>query len=413
MISSKDFFLALEALDTQKRITKEMFLEALEQALVIAYKKHSGSAKAVEVRLLPDTNRIKMFAYQTVVEEPEDTDRQISLEDARLLNRKYKVGDKISEEIHSKEFGRIAAQTARQVIMHKLREVETDMAMGELSQKEDEIITAVVRRMDGKNAFVEINKLEASLSERDQLPSDRFNVGDKVKVYVKKIKQGFKGPQLAVTRTNAGFVRRLFEMEVPEINQGVVVIKSIVREAGQRTKMAVHSEDPQVDAVGACVGNRGVRVNTIVSELSGEKIDIIPWCDDILEYIARALSPAKVVMVQAIEESKYAKAIVADDMLSLAIGRDGQNARLAAKLTSWKIDVKPYSSLKKEELEQEGENANSELDAGDAFATDLGDLGEIDNISMEEEAVEEMAEELPNEVEILPEEETTEEMITE
>ncbi|MCL2847521.1 MAG: transcription termination factor NusA [Firmicutes bacterium] len=384
MISSKDFFLALEALDTQKRITKEMFLEALEQALVIAYKKHSGQAKAVEVRLLPDTNRIKMFAYQTVVEEPEDTEKQISLEDARLLSRKYKVGDKISEEIHSKEFGRIAAQTARQVIMHKLRDVETEMAMGELSQKEDEIITAVVRRVDGKNAFVEINKLEASLSERDQLPSDRFNVGDKVKVYVKKIKQGFKGPQLAVTRTNAGFVRRLFENEVPEIGQGIVVIKAIVREAGQRTKMAVYSEDSQVDAVGACVGNRGTRVNSIVSELDGEKIDIIPWCDDPLEYIARSLSPAKVVMVQAIDESKYAKAIVADDMLSLAIGRDGQNARLAAKLTGWKIDVKPYSSLKKEELalEEAEAMANQELDTGNAFATDL-DLGDLDDIGLD------------------------------
>jgi len=380
MISRKDFFLALEALDTQKRINKEVFLEALEQALVSAYKKHTGNAKAVEVKLLPGTNRIGMYAYQTVVEIPEDLEKEISLEDARLIDRKYKVGDKISEEIKSEDFGRIAAQTARQVVMHKLRDVETDMAMGELSQKEDQLITVVIRRVDGKNAYVDINKLEASLSERDQLPGDKFNVGDKVKVYVKKIRHDYKGPQISVTRTNAGFVRRLFENEVPEINQGIVIIKSIVREAGQRTKIAVYSEDPQVDAVGACVGNRGTRVNTIVSELDGEKIDIIPWCDDPLEYIARALSPAKVVMVQAIDESKYAKAIVADNMLSLAIGRDGQNARLAAKLTNWKIDVKPYSSLKKEELTEENQEklVEESQDIISPFDTNLDDLGDFE-----------------------------------
>jgi len=378
MFSSKEFFAALEALEQQKRIKKEIFIEALESALVVAYKKHANTAKAVEVRLLPDSNRIKITAYQTVVEEVEDKEREISLEDARLLSRKHKVGDKVSEEINSKEFGRVAAQTAKQVIMQKLREVETEMAYGELAQQEEELVTTVVRRIDGRNAYVEVAKLEATLAQKDQMPSDRLHVGDKIKVFVKKIKAGPKGPQIAVTRANSGFVRRLFENEVPEISQGIVIIKSIVREAGQRTKMAVFSEDTDIDSVGACVGNRGMRVNAVVAELAGEKVDIIPWCEDPLEFIARALSPAKVVMVQAGEEGRYAKAVVMDDMLSLAIGKDGQNARLAAKLTGWKIDVKPYSSLRAEEGEDApapiGETIVEAPTDIDFFEEDLGDL---------------------------------------
>jgi len=378
MISSKDFFAALDALEQQKRIKKDVFLEALQQALIVAYKKHAGTAKAVEVRLLPDTNRIKMFAYQTVVEEVENREGEISLEDARLINRKYKVGDRVSEEIHSKEFGRIAAQTAKQVIMQKLREVETELAYGELAQQEEELVTCVVRRTDGKNVYVDIAKLEGTLAQKDQMPGDRFNIGDRIKVFVKRIKAGPKGPQIAVTRTNAGFVKRLFELEVPEIGHGVVTIKAIVREAGQRTKMAVYSEDADVDPVGACVGNRGMRVNAVVAELNNEKVDIIPWCEDPLEFIARSLSPAKVVMVQAGEEGRYAKAVVMDDMLSLAIGKDGQNARLAAKLTGWKVDVKPYSSLRAEEGEDVPTNIEQAIveapEEIDLFEEDLGDL---------------------------------------
>ena len=386
---NKDFFLALEELEREKRIKKEVFIEALETALVIAYKKHTGTSKAVTVKLLPERNTIKIIAYQTVVEEVEDKESQISLEDARLINRKYKVGDTVSEEVASKDFSRIAAQTAKQVIMQKLREVESEIAYSELSQKEDELVTCVVRRIEGKNVYVEINKLEAMLMPTDQSPNDRFNVGDKIKVYVKKIKAGPKGPQIIVSRTVPGFVKRLFELEVPEIANGLVVIKSIVREAGYRTKMAVYSEDKDIDAVGACVGNRGTRVNTIVSQLDGEKIDIIPWCEDSLEFIARALSPAKVVMVQVNDEEHSAKAVVMDDMLSLAIGKDGQNARLAARLTGWKIDVKSYSAFTKA-AEEEAEAANAaqvpeesaaqedEVDTAeintDIFDEDLGDL---------------------------------------
>ncbi len=381
---SKDFFLALDELEREKRIKKSVFIEALETALVIAYKKHTGTSKAIDVKLVPERNTIKIVAYQTVVEQVEDKDTQISLEDARLINRKYKLGDVVSEEISAREFGRIAAQTAKQVIMQKLREVEGELAYNELSQKEDELVTCVVRRLEGKNVYVEINKLEAVLMPQDQAPNDKFAVGDKIKVFVKKIKTGPKGPQIIVSRTVAGFVKRLFEIEVPEIAAGLVQIKAIVREAGYRTKMAVYSEDNDIDAVGACVGNRGMRVNAIVSELGGEKIDIIHWCPDILEFIARALSPAKVVMVQVNDEEKIAKAVVMDEMLSLAIGKDGQNARLAARLTGWKIDVKPYSSLMKEDNEAQAEQETEtesvaapapELDTDtDLFDEDLGEL---------------------------------------
>ena len=381
---SKDFFLALDELEREKRIKKSVFIEALETALVIAYKKHTGTSKAIDVKLVPERNTIKIVAYQTVVEQVEDKDTQISLEDARLINRKYKLGDVVSEEISAREFGRIAAQTAKQVIMQKLREVEGELAYNELSQKEDELVTCVVRRLEGKNVYVEINKLEAVLMPQDQAPNDKFAVGDKIKVFVKKIKTGPKGPQIIVSRTVAGFVKRLFEIEVPEIAAGLVQIKAIVREAGYRTKKAVNSEYNDIDAVGACVGNLGMRVNAIVSELGGEKIDIIHWCPDILEFIARALSPAKVVMVQVNDEEKIAKAVVMDEMLSLAIGKDGQNARLAARLTGWKIDVKPYSSLMKEENEAQAEQETEtesvaapapELDTDtDLFDEDLGEL---------------------------------------
>ncbi|MCL2062587.1 MAG: transcription termination factor NusA [Firmicutes bacterium] len=377
---NKDFFPALEALESEKRIKKAVFVEALETALAIAYKKHAGVPKAIEVRLLPERNTIKFFAYQTVVEEVENKEKEISLEDARLISRKYKIGDRVQEEISSKEFGRIAAQAAKQVIMQKLREIEGEMAYAELSQKEDELVTCIVRRLDGKNVYVEINKLEAVLNPQDQMPNDRFHVGDRIKVYVKKIKIGQKGPQIVVSRTVSGFVKRLFELEVPEIAHGIITIKSIVREAGYRTKMAVYSDDKDVDPVGACVGNRGMRVNAIVSELDGEKIDIIPWCDDALEFIARSLSPAKVVMVQANDEERSARAIVMDDMLSLAIGKDGQNARLAAKLTGWKIDVKPYSSLRATADEEEAASAESDAGLDDSLSTDIfeEDLGDLE-----------------------------------
>lgn len=270
------------------------------------------------------------------------------MEEAQEIKKSSKIGDVVSKEVTPKSFGRIAAQAAKQAMLQKLREAEKNVAMEEFSEKENEILTGVIRRIEGKNTFIDIGKgqIEGLLKGVDQVEGEKYNINDRIKVYVKKVVNTLKGPQVLVSRTASGLVKRLFENEVPEIRQNVVVIKAIARDPGNRTKIAVYSQDKTVDAIGACVGNRGARVNAVVSELGGEKIDIIPWCEDQLEFIAMALSPAKVLMVQANYDEKTAKVIVPDDKLSLAIGKDGQNARLAAKLTGWKIDVKSYTQSK-------------------------------------------------------------------
>jgi len=377
---NKDFFLALNDLERDKKIKKEVFIEALETALVAAYKRNFGEAKNVTVRLVPERNAIKVVAYKTIVEEVIDPEKEISLEAARQIKKSFKPGDIVAEEVSPKEFGRIAAQTAKQVILQRLRETEGQLAYDEVIQKEEKLVTGIVRRVDGGNVYVDIGKLEAVMMPQDQSPSEKYNVNDKIKVFVKKVRQGLKGPQISVSRSSPGFVKCLFEMEVPEIAAGIVTVKGLVREAGYRTKIAVYSDDNSVDAVGACVGNRGVRVNTIVAELGGEKIDIIPWCSDALEYIARALSPAKVIMVEVNDDEKTAKVIVPDDKLSLAIGKSGQNARLAARLTNWKIDVKSYSAsleaaaeAREEAVEVEGIEAVP-LDFDEDLFADIGDL---------------------------------------
>ncbi len=373
---NKDFFLALNELEASKKIKKEVFLEALESALVSAYKRHYGEAKSIEVRINADRNTIRIFAYKTVVEEITNKDKEILLEDAKEFKKTAKIGDIISEEITPKEFGRIAVQTAKQVVTQKLRDLESKMAYDELAQKEDELTICVVRRVDGKNVYVDLGKMEAVMLPSDQIPNEKYNINDKIKVYVKKVKVGPRGPQILVSRSCEGFVKRLFEQEVPEIAAGIVVIKNIVREAGYRTKIAVYSEDSSIDPVGACVGNRGMRINTIVAELGGEKIDVIPWCSDALEYIARALSPAKVLMVQVNDEEHTAKVIVPDDKLSLAIGKKGQNARLAVRLTGWKIDVKSLTASQnmdefKDINEESSEDEMLELED---FEAGLGEL---------------------------------------
>ena len=344
-MSNKDFFLSLEDLEKEKGISQEVFIEALENALVIAYKRNSGISGGVEVKLNPEKAKIQIYSVRNVVEEVEDKDKEISLEEARLIKKTAKAGDVISEEIFPKDFGRIAAQTAKQVIMQKLRETERDNTLTEFSDKENEIMNCIVRRIEDKTVFVEIGKgeIEGVLLPADQVPGEKYELNQKVKVFVKRVRSNGRNAQILVSRTAAGLVQRLFENEVPEIRQGVVEIKAISREAGQRTKIAIHSNDANIDAVGACVGNKGARVNAIVQELNGEKIDIVLWSEDPLEYIAKALSPAKVIRVSAIEGEKVATVVVPDDKLSLAIGRDGQNARLAARLTGWKIDVKSES----------------------------------------------------------------------
>ena len=350
---NKDFFLALEDLEREKGIRQETFIETLESALVFAYKKNFGSSSGISVKLNPEKNTIKVYGVKTVVEEITDPDREILLEEAREIKKSAKVGDVLTEEITPKDFGRIAAQTAKQVIMQRLKEIERDVAVEEFTEKENEVLTCIVRRIEGTNVFVDIGKgqIEGILMPGDQINGEHYEVNDKFRVYVKKVRTTAKGPQIVVSRTSAGLVKRLFENEVPEIRQGLVLVKSIARDAGQRTKIAVATEESGIDPVGACVGNKGTRVNAVVSELGGEKIDIIPWSEDPLEFIARALSPAKVILVQTNSEEKSAKVIVPDDKLSLAIGKDGQNARLAARLTGWKIDVKSRSqALKMEEF---------------------------------------------------------------
>ena len=369
-----DFYDALSDLETERGIKKEVFIDALQDALTSAYKKQYGVPKAIKIIMMPEFKKFEIHTCQKVVEQVEERETEISLEDARLIDKKYKVGDEILGPVDAAEFGRIVAQMAKQIVTQKLRAVESEKAYSELSEKEEQLVTCIVHRIDGKNVCVEIQKMEAVLYPKDQLPGDKFKVGDKIKVFVRGIKTTTRGPQVLVTRTAPGFVRKLFELEVPEIASGVVAIKGIVREAGLRTKMAVYATDSGVDAVGACVGNRGARVNSIISEVGGEKIDIIPWHEDPLEYIARALLPAKVVMVEAKEDERVARVAVMDDQLSLAIGREGVNARLAAKLTGWKIDIKPYSAMEQEVKAATERAEQMGSDNFDVFDEDLGEL---------------------------------------
>lgn len=342
---NQDFFLALEDLEREKGISQEVFISALETALVSAYKKATGDAGGITVKLNSEKKTIKIYSTKNVVEEVVDPEKEISVEDAVLIKKSYKAGDVIATEIATKNFGRIAAQTAKQIIMQKLCEIERDNTVSEFEDREGELMTCNVRRIEDGNVYVEIggNQIEGILMPKDQVPGEKYEINQKLNVYVKKVKSAGKIAQIVVSRTANGLVKRLFENEVPEIKQGVVVIKGVARDPGQRTKIAIYSEDPSVDAVGACVGNKGARVNAIVEQLGGEKIDIIPWSENPLEFIAKALSPAKVIKVIELEGENSARVIVPDDKLSLAIGRSGQNARLAVKLTGWKIDVKSES----------------------------------------------------------------------
>ena len=343
---NQDFFLALEQLEREKGISQADFISALENALEIAYKKFTGDLSGVEVRLTPEKKTIKFYSVKNIVNEVVDPESEISLEDAVLVKKSYKVGDVFSVEIQPKNFGRIAAQTARQVLMQKLHEIERDNTVSEFEDKEGELMACTIRRIEDGNVYVELggNQIEGVLMPKDQVPGEKYELNQKLNVFVKRVKNMGRNAQVVVSRTANGLVKRLFENEVPEIKQGVVEIKSIARDPGQRTKIAIYSTDPMVDAIGACVGNKGARVNAIIEELSGEKIDIIPWSENPLEYIAKALSPAKVLKVIQLEGENNARVIVPDDKLSLAIGRSGQNARLAVRLTGWKIDVKSESN---------------------------------------------------------------------
>ncbi|MBQ1942951.1 MAG: transcription termination/antitermination protein NusA [Clostridia bacterium] len=356
-MTNKDFFAALEDLEREKGISRQIFIDALQNALVAAYKKHTGDPSEIVVKMDEEKHTINFYSVKTVVEteeEVEDEEKQIWIEDALEVSPKAKVGDVLKKEFVPKDFGRIAAQTARQVVMQKLREAERDNTLSAFSDKEDELMTCLIRRIENKNVYVDLGQgeIEGVMLPQDQTPGETYNVNDRLKVYVKRVRSMGRNAQVLVSRSSAGLVKRLFENEVPEIRQGFVQVKSVAREPGQRTKIAIYSEDSRIDPVGACVGNKGSRVNAIVSELGGEKIDIILWSENPLEFIAKALSPAKVQKVIMLSETqKAARVVVSDDVLSLAIGRDGQNARLAARLTGWKVDVKSESYMQEHEAE--------------------------------------------------------------
>lgn len=331
---------ALNILEKEKDISKETLLDAIENSLLTACKNHFGKADNIKVNIDRSTCDFSVYAEKTVVENVEDSVMEISLTDAKLINSKYEVGDIVNVEVKSKEFGRIATQNAKNVILQKIREEERKVLFDQYYEKEKDIVTGIVQRYVGKNVSINLGKVDAMLMENEQMRGEVFRPTERVKLYILEVKDTTKGPKVLVSRTHPELVKRLFEAEVTEIKDGTVEIKSIAREAGSRTKMAVWSNNPDVDPVGACVGMNGARVNTIVRELKGEKIDIINWNENEAILIENALSPAKVISVIADAEEKTAKVVVPDYQLSLAIGKEGQNARLAARLTGFKIDIK-------------------------------------------------------------------------
>ncbi len=344
---------ALDQIEEEKGISKDVIVEAIEAALLSAYKKNFG-ATAQNMRIEMDRASGEMRAYQvrTVVEEVDDPTLQIAMSQVREWDPSAQVGEMVEVEVTPKDFGRIAAQTAKQVVVQRLREAERELVYKEFRDREGDIVTGIVQRIERKNVFLDLGRIEAVLPPPEQIPREGYRQGERVKAYVVEVRQGTRGPQIVVSRTHPGLLKRLFEIEVPEVYEGIVEIKAIAREAGTRSKIAVASRDRNVDAVGACVGPKGSRVQAIVDELRGEKIDIVAWAPDVAQFAAAALSPAKVVRVEIDEATKTALVIVPDHQLSLAIGREGQNARLAAKLTGWRIDIKSESQIREIEAQK-------------------------------------------------------------
>ncbi len=348
-MDSAELIEALNSIEKEKGIDKEIIFEAIENSLISACKKNFGTSQNIKVDINRETGDVKVYAQKEIVEDVYDAFLEISLEDAREIDPAYEYGDIVDIEVTPKNFGRISAQTAKQVVVQKFREAEREKLFNEYITKEREIDTGIVQRVEGKrNVIVSLGKLDAVLPYNEQISTDEYKFDDRIKVYILEVKQTTKGPQVTVSRTHYELVKRLFELEVPEIFDGTVEIKNISREAGSRTKMAVYSQNPNVDAVGACVGPNGSRVNVIVNELNGEKIDIINWSEDIKQFISEALNPSEVIAVEIskTESEQSARVVVPDNQLSLAIGKEGQNVRLAARLTGWKIDIKSESQAR-------------------------------------------------------------------
>ena len=337
---------ALEQLEREKGVEKEVLIEAIEIALITAYKRNFGSTQEVRISFDKETGDVRVFSQKNVVAgDPDDSQSEISVEQAKKINTELEEGDIAEIEVTPRKFGRIAAQTAKQVVVQRIREAERGIIFNTFFKREDDIITGIVNRVERRNVIIDAGKAEAILPEKEQTIKEEYRFNDRIKTYVTEVRKTSKGPQIIVSRTHPGLVKRLFELEVPEISDGTVEIKSISREPGSRTKIAVFSRDDNVDPVGACVGQKGTRVQAIVDELRGEKIDIIKWSSNPVEFLSSSLSPAKVIRVD-LEEDKVARITVPDFQLSLAIGKEGQNARLAAKLTGWKIDIKSESQLR-------------------------------------------------------------------
>ena len=346
---NKEFFEALEELSVEKGINKDYLLDAIESALVTAYKKNFNSQENVKIVIDEEKASIKVYSLKEVVEEVFDPAIEISVEAAQIYKRRAEIGDVVEVEITPKDFGRISAQTAKQVIIQKIREAEREIVFSEYADRQGEIVSGLVQRVDKNIMIVDLGKIEGIMTANEQVEGEEYKVNDKIKAYVLEVQKNSKGvPQMLISRTHPGFVKRLFELEIPEIYEGLIEIKNIVREAGSRTKIAVYSKDMNIDPVGSCVGPRGIRIQNILNELKNEKIDVVEWSEDPVQYIASALSPATVLAVDINQDEMTSKVVVPDNQLSLAIGKDGQNARLSAKLTGWKIDIKSESQIKEE-----------------------------------------------------------------
>lgn len=378
---NKELIEALDALEKEKEISKEKLLSAIETSLLTACKNHFGKSDNFKVTINRETGDFKVIAEKEVVEEVTDDASQISLADAKMINAKYDIGDIVNQEVKSKDFGRIAIQVAKNVILQTIREEERNVLYDQYCSKEKDVVTGVVQRYVGRNVIINLGKVDATLNESEMVKGETFKPNDRVKVYVLEVKNGNKGPKILVSRTHPELVKRLFEAEVAEVRDGTVEIMNVAREAGSRTKIAVWSSNPDVDPVGACVGINGARVNAVVDELGGEKIDIVAWNENAAYLIENALSPAKVVSVIADDEAKTARVVVPDYQLSLAIGKEGQNARLAAKLTGFKIDIKSESQMK--ELGEDYTNPYENYDEGE-YSEENNYDGEADSAESED-----------------------------
>ena len=355
---SSELFEAIRSLEKEKGIDQEVLLEALEAALISAYKKNFKASGNVFVQFDEEQGTMKVFEQKTVVEEVEDDLEEVSLEDARELNVSYDIGDVIEFEVTPKNFGRIAAQAAKQVVTQRVREAERGVIYNEFIDREEDVMTGIIQRIDANFVYIDLGKIEAKLAKSEQIPTEEYNVHDRIKVFVTKVENTNKGPQIYISRSHPGLLKRLFEMEVPEIYEGIVEIKSISREPGDRSKISVYAHEQGIDPVGSCVGPRGQRVQAVVDELNGEKIDIVKWSEDPVVYVSNALSPSKVIKVVVDEENQATTVVVPDFQLSLAIGKRGQNARLAAKLTGWKIDIKSETVAREEGILTDDDDAH-------------------------------------------------------